>query len=396
MTVSSPAQKSGSSEGWGIIALLSAAQFVMVIDATVMNVSISRIVADLGTTVIGIQTAITTFTLVMAAFMLTGGKLGDRFGARKAFMVGLAIYGLGSLTTSIAPSLPFLLLGWSLLEGLGAVLVIPAIVALISANYSGKRRTMGFGIVGGVAGAAAAAGPIIGGLVTTYASWRLVFASETVMCVVILLAARKLASPDPDTSKRFDMAGAVLSVLGLGALVFGVLQSSQWGWVTPTAQVPQIGGKAFAPLGYSPVLLLIIVGVTLIAVFVRWEERVSRTGNQPLLDLTLLQIPRLRAGLSMLLVQQFVIAGTFFIIPLYLQTVLGLDAMSTGMRLMPLSGALLVCALAGAALAGRFSPRAIVRTGLYSILLAELVLQLSIEPTLRLSLIHISEPTRPY
>ncbi|NTU72290.1 MAG: MFS transporter [Coriobacteriia bacterium] len=372
-----------NSEGWGIIALLGAAQFVMVIDATVMNVSISRIVEDLGTTVVGIQTAITAFTLVMAAFMLTGGKLGDRLGAKRAFAIGLVIYGAGSLTTALSPNLGFLLLGWSLLEGLGAVLVIPAIVALISANYSGQRRAMGFGIIGGIAGAAAAAGPIIGGLVTTYATWRLVFGVETAMCAGILIASRRLASPTPDTSERFDIPGSVLSVLGLGALVYGVLQSSQWGWVTPTAGVPQIGGKPFAPLGYSPVMWLILAGVGLIAGFVRWEQRVQRSGAEPLLDLALLRIANLKAGLSMLMVQQIIVAGTFFVLPLYLQTVLGLDAFATGLRLMPLSGALLVFALGGSSLSTRYSPRAIVRVGVIAMLLSEIALQVSIDTQLR-------------
>lgn len=376
--------------GWGVIILLAAAQFVMVIDATVMNVSISTIVEDLNTTVVGIQTAITAFTLIMASLMLTGGKLGERMGPRRAFATGLLIYGVGSLTTAFAPNLGVLLLGWSLLEALGAVLVMPAIVALVSATYSGTQRALSFGIIGGVAGAAAAAGPIIGGLASTYASWRWVFAGETVLCVIILLASRAIPNPAGKTGKPFDFIGAGLSVAGLGALVIGILQSSQWGWVTPTARVPQVGGEPFTPLGYSPVIWLILGGAVLLALFARWEQRVERKGDEPLLDLALLKIPTLRAGLSTLMVQQFIIAGTFFVLPLYLQTVLGLEAFPTGLRMLPLSLMLFVFALGGSALSSRFSPKAIVRVGLIAALVAEILLQISIDPQLRSVLFGVS------
>ena len=149
------------------ILILGTAQFVMVLDSTVMNVSISQVVADLHTTVSGVQLAITAYTLVMAAFMLTGAKLGDIWGRRRAFSIGLAIYGVGSLTTALSPNLGVLLLGWSGIEGLGAVLVIPAIASLTAANYSGRERALAYGLLGGIAGAGAAAGPLIGGFITT-------------------------------------------------------------------------------------------------------------------------------------------------------------------------------------------------------------------------------------
>ena len=158
---------------WVPIAILASAQFVMVLDSSVMNVSISQIVADLNTTIQGVQLAITAYTLVMAAFMLVGAKLGDIWGRDRAFAIGLAVYAAGSLTTALSPNLAVLLLGWSLVEGLGAVLVIPAIAALIAANYEGKDRALAYGIVGGIAAAAIAAGPLIGGWVTTYYTWRL-------------------------------------------------------------------------------------------------------------------------------------------------------------------------------------------------------------------------------
>ena len=219
---------------WLPLIILAAAQFVMVLDSSVMNVSISQIVADLDTTVTGVQAAITAYTLVMAAFMLVGAKLGDIWGRDRVFAVGLAVYGLGSLTTALSPNLYVLLFGWSLVEGLGAVLVIPAIAALVAANYEGKDRAFAYGIIGGVAGAAIAVGPVIGGWVTTYYSWRLVFVGEVVIVIAILLVRKRMQpAPRPDHPPRLDFVGAALSAAGLGLIVFGILQSSKWGWLQP-------------------------------------------------------------------------------------------------------------------------------------------------------------------
>ena len=177
---------------WLPIAVLAAAQFVMVLDSSVMNVSISQIVADLDTTIQGVQLAITAYTLVMAALMLAGAKLGDIFGRERIFAIGLAVYGTGSLITAVSPNLGVLLFGWSLIEGIGAAMVMPAIVSLVAGIYSGAQRALAFGIVGGVAGAAIAAGPLIGGWVTTEFSWRYVFAGEVVIVICVLLLRRHL------------------------------------------------------------------------------------------------------------------------------------------------------------------------------------------------------------
>ena len=172
---------------WIPLIMLASAQFVMVLDTSVMNVAISQIVEDLDTTIQGVQTAITLYTLVMAAFMLLGAKLGDILGRNRAFAIGLAIYGAGSLTTALSPNLAVLLIGWSGVEGFGAVLVIPAIAALTAASYEGRERALAYALLGGVAAIAVAAGPLIGGWVTTEFSWRYVFAAETVVVIVILL-----------------------------------------------------------------------------------------------------------------------------------------------------------------------------------------------------------------
>ena len=359
---------------WFPLIILAAAQFVMVLDSSVMNVSISQIVEDLDTTVTGVQAAITAYTLVMAAFMLVGAKLGDIWGRDRAFAVGLAVYGVGSLTTALSPNLYVLLFGWSLVEGLGAVLVIPAIAALVAANYEGKDRAFGYGIIGGVAGAAIAVGPVIGGWVTTYASWRLVFVGEVVIVVAILLVRNRMQpAPRPEHPPRLDFGGAALSATGLGLIVFGILQSSKWGWLLPL-DAPSIGGHEITPLGFSLVPFLIVGGVFLLWFFALWEERRERLGLDALLDRALLRIESLRAGLATLMSQQLVLMGTFFVLPVYLQVVLGLDAFETGKRLLPMSVTMLIAALAGPKLAARLAPRLVVQVGLAALVVASLVL----------------------
>ena len=367
MAVNTAVEAVETKAGWGVIAMLAAAQFVMVLDTTVMNVSISQIVEDLNTTVVGLQTAITVYTLVMAAFMLIGGKLGDKWGARRAYAIGLLIYGAGSLTTALSPNLAVLLVGWSFIEGFGAVLVIPAIAALTAVTYSGRQRALAYGILGGVSGASAAIGPLIGGWVTANYTWRLVFATETAVVLLLMLFLRAIPAT-PGRSTKLDLPGAFLSAAGLGLAVFGILRSSQWGWIGPKAAAP------FTPLGLSPVFWLIIGGIVLLWLFARREEKVMAAGNEPLLDLRLLDIPVLRAGLTTLLGQQFIIMSTFFVLPLYLQTVLGYDSLQTGITILPLSLSLFVFALGGSALTGRMSPKRIVEIGLIGMLIGEVLL----------------------
>ena len=343
--------------GWGVVAMLASAQFIMVLDTTVMNVSLSQVVADLNTTVVGLQTAITMYTLVMASFMLIGGKFGERWGAKRAFWIGLLVYGTGSFITAIAPNLTVLVFGWSLIEGMGAVLVIPAIAALTAATYQGKQRAIAYGILGGVSGASMAAGPIIGGWVSAYFSWRYVFAAESVVVLGILLFLRIIPAVQGRKNK-LDTAGAALSALGLGSIVFGILRSSQWGWILPSAGVPQVNGHPLTPLGLSPTIWLIVIGSMVLVVFARRERTVKDRGDEPLLDLALLTIPRMRAGLVVQWCQAFIIQATFFVLPLYLQTVLGFDSLKTGITILPMSVAMFVFALGGSALTGRFSPEA--------------------------------------
>ncbi|MFC3961536.1 MFS transporter [Nocardia jiangsuensis] len=355
-----------------VLTVLAASQFLMTLDSSVMNVSMATVAEDLGTPITGIQTAITLYTLVMATLMITGGKLGTIMGRRRAFALGLVVYGAGSLVTATAPNLPVLLIGWSLLEGMGAALIMPAIVALVAANFPPERRPAAYGLVAASGAMAVAAGPLIGGAVTTFASWRYVFVGEVVLVVPILLALGRIRDV-PAAKTRLDLVGSALSVVSLGMLVFGVLRSGEWGWIRPEAGGPEL-------LGLSPVLWLLVGGLLTLFGFLRWETHLAATGGEPLLDPGILDNRRLTGGLSMFFAQFTVQAAVFFTVPLFLSVVLELNALQTGLRLVPLSVALLLAAAGIPALRPRASPRRVVRFGLTSMIIGILLLAAGMDP----------------
>jgi EmrB/QacA subfamily drug resistance transporter len=341
-----------------VLVVLGAAQFLMVLDQAVMNVSISQLVSDFHTDVTTIQAVITFYSLVMAALMITGGKLGDRLGRRRAFTIGMVIYGVGSLVTAISRSVFVLALGWSVLEGIGAALVLPALAALVAGNFEGRDRAAAYGVLGGLAGAGIAVGPILGGWVTTNLTWRVVFIGEVVVVVAILALMGWIAdAPREGDPPELDWVGAVLSAVGLGLVVFGVLQSSTWGWVTPRNSPVTI-------FGFSLTLFVIVGGAVVLAGFVRWQHHRVDQGRDPLVRLERLRIPPLRAGLWMFLAQNLILMGIFFVVPLYLQIVQGYDAFQTGLRMLPVSVTLFAVAMSGPLLARRFGPRRVIRGGL--------------------------------
>ncbi len=367
---------------WTPVILLGVAQFVMVLDATVMNVSMSTLVKDLDTSISGIQAAITVYTLTMASFMLIGAKLGDKWGLKRAFVVGSLVYGLGSFLTSIAQSLGLLMVGWSVIEGLGAVLVVPAIAALVAANYEGADRVKGFAVIGAASGVAAAAGPLIGGFMTTYLSWRYVFAGETVIMLAILAVSKRITDPrGAKEGSRIDLGSAVLSVTGMMILVLGILQSKTWGWVEAKSG-PTIGDTVIAPLGISMTAWMILGGTILLWWFGRRQVDIGAAGGEPLVRVEMLRIKALRSGLAVLLSQYLVIASVFFLIPVYLQTVQGLDALETGLRILPLSVSVILFSALGSRMVARFSPRQIVRLGQLLLIAGIVAFIASIDPTL--------------
>lgn len=370
------APRSGSTESSAsarlVLLTLAAGQFLMALDSSVMNVSIATVADDVGTTVTGIQGAITAYTLVMAMFMIPGGKVGALIGRKRAFVIGCGIYGCGSLTTALAPNLPVLLLGWSFLEGIGAALILPAIVALIAGNFGAERRPAAYGLVAAAGAVAIAVGPLIGGIATTYFSWRWVFAGEVVIVLGILVLARRIADAPSDGRPRIDLVGAVLSALGLGIFVYGVLRSSEWGWFRPKPDAPSW-------LGISLVIWLMLAGLLLIWLFLRWEARLVEQRKEPLVDPAMLQNKQLTGGLTMFFFQYLVQMGVFFVVPLYLSVALGLSALATGARILPLSLTLLAAAILIPRFFPDVSPRRVVRLGTLALLAGAVALMAALD-----------------
>jgi MFS family permease len=368
--IGAPAVGAGTAKTAGaagiVLITLAAGQFVMALDTTVMNTAIATVAKDVGTTVTGIQTAITLYTLVMASLMITGGKIGQMIGRKRAFAIGCIIYACGSLTTALSQNLTVLMIGWSGLEGLGAVLIMPAIVALVASNFGKPERPRAYGLVAAAGAIAAALGPLVGGVFTTYASWRWVFAGEVVIVLVILVLTRRMKDTPAEAGARLDLVGTALSALGLGAIVLGVLKAGTWGLVQPKPEAPEW-------FGLSPVIWLIFAGAVVLVLFVWWENRRVKRSESALIDPAMLRNLQLRSGVMSFLFMFLIQAGIFFTVPLFLSVALGISAVDTGVRLLPLSLSLLLFAVGVPKLRPNASPRRVVRLG-FIMLFAGLVL----------------------
>jgi MFS family permease len=331
---------------WGVLLIVSLAVFILVIDTTTMEVSISALVHDLNTNVSAIQSIITIYTLVKAAFMLIGAKFQDLIGRKRTFLAGAAIYGIGTSTAAISQNAAMLLTGWSILEGIGTVLMLPATVTFITGTYEGKERAFAFGVWGGIAAAASIFGLIFGGYLTTFYSWRWAFALELVILLIIFALHRVLKETRPTASwKSFDTGGALLSVLGLIALVFGILLVKE-------------------PAEWVIVPFLITGGIILLFGFYFWERRQIRKAKGILVDVTIVWKRSFFAGNVVAIGQKFISAGFIFIFPLFYEMVAGASAYETGVALLPMSLAIVVFSIFGARLASWFEPKYVLLGGI--------------------------------
>src|SRR3989440_3933355 len=335
---------------WSILLPLALAQFICSYAATTMNVSISVIAKDLGTDVHAIQITITFFTLTMAALMIPGSKLTDIWGRKFCLMLGLIVYGLGALIATFAQGIGLLMFGYSLLEGVGTALLIPPVYILCTVSFLDlPTRARAFGVISAAGGIGAAAGPLIGGVITTTISWRASFALQVLVVALIIVLSRRLADPGVQGAKpKFDIIGTILSAAGLVFVVLGILQSGTYGWVM-ASQNFTIGTTVVIPQGgISPVWLFVGIGALLLVGFFVWIRFRERAGKDPLLSTHLFRNRTSNLGLVTQLIQWFIMQGSFFVISVYLQEVRNYNAIQTGLALTPTTiGILIAGGLAG-------------------------------------------------
>jgi EmrB/QacA subfamily drug resistance transporter len=333
--------------------LLSMAMFVLVVDTSLMNVSISAVVQDLGTTVSGVQSAIALEALVSAAFILIGGKVGDLIGRKRAYVIGLLGYALGALSMVLSQSLAPIVVCWAIVGGLGASLLLPAMQSLVHGNFDGEARKKAYAMVGAAAAIAAAVGPLLGGFITTYLSWRVAFALEDVVILIVLSGIRLVRDAPYTGPREVDVGSSILSVVGMGGVVLGIL-------------VWQEGGEG--------VVAIMALGAAALALLARRLVRRKRDGKPILLDPELLRPKAFRLGVSQQMLQQISLGGLMIALPIYLQMVLEYNAMEAGLSLAPLSLSMFAVALLAGRRAGRRRPAGIVRAGFGLLALAVLVI----------------------
>ncbi|MHA7133322.1 MFS transporter [Oerskovia turbata] len=325
-----------------LMLLLAAAMFVLVVDTSLMNVSISAVVRDLDTTASGVQSAIALEALVSAAFILINSKVGDLIGRKRAYVLGLLAYAAGALAMTLAQSLTAIIVFWAVIGGLGASLLLPAMQSLIHGNFSGADQKKAYALVGASAAIAAAVGPLLGGFVTTYLSWRVGFALEVVIIVVVLLQIGLVRDVPFTGSRQVDVVGAVLSVIGMGGVVLGIL-------------VWQEGGEYVG--------LLMVVGVVALIGLARWLARRVRAGRAPLLDPGLFRHPHFTTGVTGQMLQQVTLGGMMIALPLFFQMTLEYDALQAGLSLAPLSLTMFAAAVVAGRRSGRRRPASVIRAG---------------------------------
>ena len=356
MSDAARAGSTAASAGGLALAALCAQQFNMAYDTVGMNVALSEIVEDLDTTLTGMQAAIAMYAVVMAAFMITGAKLADRWGRRRTFMIGTLVYGIGSGITALSPSLAWLVFGWSLIEGLGSAFAQPALLTLATLNFTGAARTRAFAAIGAVGGLASAVAPIVTGFFASYLTWRIPFAMEVLLALVVLWLSRKhLAESRLEGPRQsFDLVGVALSALGFATTVFGFILASTYGFWTARQDMVIGGATLFEEGGISPVPVIVGIGLLVLVLFAAWERwgRIRR-GREPLVRLSILRLLPIRVGTILTAAVFLALAGLLFCVPVFLQINLEYSAIQTGITMLPLSFALLAAAIVGSRLSAR-------------------------------------------
>jgi MFS family permease len=356
--------------------VMALATFVVVVDNTIMNVSINALVRDLNTTISGVQAAISLNALIMAAFVLMGGKLADIIGIKRTFLFGSFAYIVGTVIASMSNNLPTFMLGWCAIQGVGAAMMLPNVQTAIREYISGEARAKSYGILGGVNALGVAVGPIFGGFLTTFFSWRWAFAVEIlIMGTMLVMSGVIPADVLKKVRPNLDRMGVALQACAMILLVLGVLLIGDYGLFF-ARQPLYIGNVNLAFFGLSPALYSFLLGVIFTLLFMRWEHHLEDEQQPTLLSLTLFENDVFSNGIKIASIQTMMIAGVLFTIPLFLQVTYGLNPLQSGFYLLPLSISVLVFALLGVRLGRRTSMKAVMLLGWLVVILSAAVLLL--------------------
>ena len=342
------------------------------------------LIRELHTTLQSLQWVISAYSLTLAALTVTGGRLGDIFGRRRMFRLGAFLFAVGSFVASISGSVPTLILGESIVEGIGAAMMMPATASLLVAKYRGHDRALAFGIWGGVAAAASAVGPILGGFLTTHYSWRWGFRINVGVVALLLVGSTVIEDEPAAGRKTIDGVGVLLSALGLLAVVFGIIEASSYGWVRAIKPFA-VAGREIPLNGFSIVPIAILIGLLILAGFLLWERRVERRGGMPIVSTQIFKNRSFVAGASVVGVMMLAQNGVIFSLPVFLQSVRNLDAFHTGLMLLPMSVLLLVISPTAAALSKRIPHKRLIQMGLAVNFFALLLLRWALGVTTPLS-----------
>lgn len=349
---------------WAPLVVLALALAIIIIDTTILNVSLRTIIGDLNTDIKSIQWVITAYALMLAAFTITGGRLGDLFGRKKMFIVGAIIFAIGSFITSISHSVGPMIIGEAIIEGLGAVLMMPATSSLLLSNYRGKDRALAFGVWGGIAAASAALGPVVGGWLTTNYSWRWAFRINILVVIVLILGSLLIReSRDTEEKPELDVLGIILSSLGLLSMVYGFIESSTYGWFRAKEQLVLWGYTLdLGSLSVTPVF--VGLGLFILILFGFWQKYRMSQGKTPLVSLNLFKNRQFVVGSIITAVMSIGMAGLSFSIPVFFQGVRNLDPLHTGIAMLPMPLAILVSAPLSAFLVKFIDPKRLVQIAL--------------------------------
>lgn len=363
------------SRKWTALVVLSLALAIIVIDTTLLNVSISTIIKDLHTNIQSIQWVISGYSLTLAALTITGGRFGDLFGRKKMFVLGAIIFAIGSFITSISHNITTMIMGEAIIEGIGAALMMPATSSLLISTFKGRERAIAFGVWGAIAAASAALGPVLGGYLATNYSWRWGFRINVFVAIALVIGSIIIhESRDTEEKQKIDWVGILLSSLGLLSFVFGIIEASTYGWWKAKALFVSYGHTLTFAGGLSIVPYAVVLGLIILTLFMVWENYTSKQGNTPLVSVTIFANRQFSSGILTTIVLALGQAGLFFALPVFLQSVTGLDAYHTGLALLPLPLALLIVAPLSAFMSHKFAPKSIIQTGMAIGVIAYLIL----------------------